>query len=146
MSVLLTNQWRRRTAALMAALFALCLVAPVAAFAFGDSTAAAHCLTTADAPKATSESGGHQHGDISQAATTHEAMDHGAPAPSGGDDHALPGKCCGLYCVSALAPPAFGVADVQLVAASEVAMASATSLWGRSSSRIDRPPRVLTAL
>lgn len=133
----------------MAALFALCLLAPVAAFALSDSAAAAHCLTLAEAPKAESESHGHPHGDIDHAdhaAMTHEAVDHGALASSGGDDHALPGKCCGLFCVSALAPPVFGVAAMHLVVASEVAMPTATSLLGRSSNRIDRPPRVLPSL
>lgn len=128
----------------MAALFALCLLSPVAAFAFSDT--AAHCLTEAVQVKS---GHGHQHaggGHADHAAMPHEDMDHGTSAASGGDDPGVPGKCCGLFCVGALTPPVFGVDAVQLIAASEVALPAAESLWGRSPGRIDRPPRTLSSI
>jgi len=131
----------------MAALFALCLLSPVAAFAFSDTQA--HCLTVTEASQVKSESHGHQHdgsGHADQAAMPHEGMDHGTPAGAGGNDPGVPGKCCGLFCVGALTPPVFGVAAVQLIEASEVVLPAAESLWGRSPGRIDRPPRVLPSL
>ena len=73
----------------------------------------------------------------------HEAADHGTPA-SGGNDHALPAKCCGLFCVTALTPPVFGVADTQSIEAVRRYAAGGQSLLGRSSNRIDRPPRDLS--
>lgn len=144
MLVLLTSKWRQRAAAFTAVLFALCLLSPVAAFAFSDT--AAHCLTMTEASHVKSGSTGHQHdgaGHADHASMPHDGMDHGTPAASGGSDPAVPGKCCGLFCVGALAPPVFGVTAVQLIEASEVALPATESLWGRSPSRIDRPPRVL---
>lgn len=140
MLVKLTRSWRRRAATFVVALYALSLLAPTAAFAFSDSAAAAHCLTLSDDHHGASQS--HHHDGHDHAAMAHEDTDHGIPA-SGGGDHALPGKCCGLFCVTALTPPVFGVADAQLMTASQVAMPAATSLLGRSSNRIDRPPRLL---
>jgi hypothetical protein len=43
----------------MAVLFALCLLSPVAAFAFSDTPA--HCLTVTEAPQVKSGSHGRQH-------------------------------------------------------------------------------------
>lgn len=147
MLILLTSKWRRRTAAFMAALFALCLLSPVAAFAFNDTSA--HCLTVAEVSQV--KSGGHgplqvEAGHTDRAAMSHESMDHGMPAALGGDDSAVPGQCCGLFCIGALAPPVFSVAAVQLIETSEVALPAAESRWGRSAGRIDRPPRVLPPL
>lgn len=130
----------------MAALFALCLLSPVAAFAFSDK--AAHCLTMAEATQVKS---GHGHPHDGVGHTDHASMpdsdtDHGMPAASGGDNPGVPGKCCGLFCVGALTPPVFGVAAVQLIETSEVVLPAAESLWGRSPSRIDRPPRALFSI
>lgn len=143
MLVLLTSKWRQRAAAVLVAVYALCLLAPAVAFAFSD--AAAHCLTVAEAPQTMGEHQGHQHDGMDHTAIALEAVDHGTPA-SGGNDHALPGQCCGLFCVSALMPPVFGVDGTQSIEVSAVAMPAASSLMGRSSSRLDRPPRNLSAI
>lgn len=131
----------------MAALFALCLLSPVAAFAFSDTPA--HCLTVAEASQVKSASHGHPHDGVGPAdhvAMPQDGMDHGTPAGAGGNDPGVPGKCCGLFCVGALAPPVFGVAAVQLIETSEVVLPAAESLWGRSPGRIDRPPRALSSI
>lgn len=144
MLVLLTSKWRRRAAVFMAALFALCLLSPVAAFAFSDTPA--HCLTVTEASQVKNGSHGHQYDGVDHAAMPQDGMDHGTPAASGGDDPGVPGKCCGLFCVGALTPPVFGVAAVQLIETSEVVLPAAESLWGRSPGRIDRPPRALSSI
>lgn len=129
MLALLTSKWRRRAATLLVALYALCVVAPVAAFAVSDGSMPAHCLTDDH------QGMGANHGD--GASHQHSGL--------GDDDHGYPGKCCGLFGVSAIAPQ-FDVVAMHVVRASDVAMPAAESLFGRSSSRIDRPPRFLLSL
>lgn len=126
----------------MAVLFALCLLSPVAAFAF--STAPAHCLALGEAPQAVSES--HHHGAADHAAMMHEHADHGAQAKADGNDAAVPAKCCGLFCVGAMTAPILGVGEMRLIATTEVALPIAASLLGHTSDGIDRPPRSLLSL
>ncbi|MCK9914094.1 hypothetical protein MXD81_33570 [Microbacteriaceae bacterium K1510] len=126
----------------MAVVFALCLLSPVAAFAFG--TAPAHCLTLGEAPQVASES--HHHGTGDHAAMAHEHADHGSQATADGNNAVVPAKCCGLFCVGGLTPPAFGVSDMRLIATTEVALPVTASLLGRTSDGIDRPPRSLLSL
>jgi len=147
MLALLTNRWRERAAAVLVALYALCLVTPAAAFAFSESPATALCLSPTDDHQSIGESrlgesalaGSHIHQD---------GMDHHKSSPDksnfGGDDH--PGNCCGLFCVTAIAPPALGVTELHPMQASAVVLPAAESLFGRNSIRIDRPPRVLSSL
>ena len=126
MSGLLTRKWRWRAASLLVALYALCLIAPTAVLAFSGPSGPAPCLTE------------DHHG----LGTVHVHQD-GSPhhhQDNGDDDHNQPGKCCGLFCVSAIAPDVGFIAGAQpLVAA--VASRLATALSGRGSDRIDRPPR-----
>lgn len=131
MLALLTSKWRRRAATLLVALYAFCVVAPVAAFAMSEGSTPAHCLT--DAPSTVSES--HLHLD---------GASHQHPGPAD-DDHGYPDKCCGLFGVTAIAP-AFAVVAIHIAHVSDVAIPVAESLFGRSSSRIDRPPRFLLSL
>jgi hypothetical protein len=134
MLALLTSKWRSRAAALLVALYALCVVAPVAAFAASDGAMPAHCLTDDDhAMAATGES--HDH---------HDGAGHQHPGPTH-DDHDSLAKCCGLFGVTAIAP-AFETVATPMVQASDVAMPAAESLSGRSAGRIDRPPRSLLSL
>lgn len=146
----LTNQWRKRAATLVVALYALTLVAPTAAFAVSSSIAAAHCLTViADhhrsaAPQSHDDHDGHGHATMAQA-MAHEDANQAAPA-AGGSGPMVPSDCCGLFCVSAVTPVVFGVIDAQLFALSQVAIPAAVSLAGYDSGRIDRPPRNLSAI
>lgn len=131
MLALLTSKWRRHAATLLVALYALCVVAPVAAFAMSDDSMPARCLTADD------------HGMVASH-DDQDRADHQKSSP-GDDDHGYPGKCCGLFSVSAIAP-AFDFVTLHVVPALDVAMPTAESLFGRSSSRIDRPPRSLLSL
>lgn len=142
----LTNQWRKRAATLVVALYALTLVAPTAAFAFSSSIAAAHCLTaTVDHHRSAASQSHGDHVGHDHATVAHEDANHAAPA-SGGNDQTAAADCCGLFCVSAVTPVAFGVFDAQFFALSQLAMPAATSLLGHGSDRIDRPPRNLAAI
>ena len=142
MLVLLTSQWRKRAAAILVALYALCLVAPAAAFAFNESSATALYLSLTDDHRSMGESG------LGESHVHQDGMDHHKSSPDksnfGGDDH--PGNCCGLFCITAIVPPALGVTALHPMQASAVVLPVAESLFGRSSNRIDRPPRTLTSL
>ncbi|AXK82219.1 hypothetical protein DW352_17805 [Pseudolabrys taiwanensis] len=127
----------------MAVLFALFLLSPVAAFAF--SNAPAHCLELGEAPQVASQARSHHHGTGDYAAMAHEHMDHGTQTTDS-TDSAVPAKCCGLFCVTALTPPAFGVSDMRRIATTEVALPVTASLLGRAVDGIDRPPRSLLSL
>jgi hypothetical protein len=78
-------------------------------------------------------------------AMAHEDTNQASSA-SGGNDRTAPADCCGLFCVSAATPTIFDVLDAHFFALSQVAMPAATSLLGRDSGRIDRPPRNLSAI
>jgi len=127
----LTRKWRWRAATLLVALYALCAVAPVAAFAISDGGITAQCLT--DNRQAVSESPHRQDGATRQ---------HLGPAA---DEHGSLTKCCGLFCVTAIAP-SFDLVSTPIVQTSDVATLAAKSLFGHGSSRIDRPPRSLLSL
>lgn len=127
MLVLLTSKWRQRAATVLVTLYALCLLAPATVFAFSDSSAPAHCLTTTDHHMGLSEGSG--------------PSDHG---DAGHDqDQGLLGKCCGLFCVTAAAPE-FNMMIEPATPASAIAATVVEDLFGRSSSGIDRPPRPLS--
>ena len=147
MLVLLTSQWRERAAAILVALYALCLVAPAAAFAFSESPATAVYLSLTDDHRSMGESGLGESG-LGESHVHQDGMDHHKSSPDksnfGGDDH--PGNCCGLFCITAIVPPALGVTALHPMQASAVVLPVAESLFGRSSNRIDRPPRTLTSL
>jgi hypothetical protein len=132
MLALLTSKWRLRAGAILIALYALCVVAPAAAFAF-DGSIAMHCL--GDEPHGITMADGHSH---------HEGMGH-QPANSGDNDHGYPCKCCTLFCASAIAP-AMDVFSVQQVRFTQLASLPAESLTGLGFDRIDRPPRSFLSL
>jgi hypothetical protein len=128
---------RRRLGArfIVAVLYAACVIAPHAALAV--SKAAAHCLTDVEAS--------HVHGG-SEAATPHAHADdtihqhaNAASKQPLGSGESHESKCCGLFCLTALAPasapdsatPAFvGLIVVGLD----------DTLSGRLPERITRPP------
>lgn len=90
----LTKGARYRAATCLIVLYALCVLAPPAALAFGDGAKGAHFLTDDNAGLA------HVHG------KAHVHDDGAAPHHSGGDDERQgeSDRCCGLFCLSALAP------------------------------------------
>lgn len=144
----LTKAKRLRAAIVLALFYALCSVAPAAAFAFGDGTRVAHCLTGDDdhglhgaQPHEHAAASTHTHAD----GTSH---DHGKKADAGKPDEngkTSDGKCCGLICVSAL-PASFtngNLPDLPRVASVAPVERYAT---GQPPGRLDRPPNTLLPL
>src|SRR5215469_10896018 len=130
----LTKTLRVKAAIVLAALYALCILAPAVAFAFSDNPAVAHCLTEGHV-------GVHDHG------TNHE---HGGTlhvhADGSGHQHHDDGKaaiatCCGLFSIVAIPGepvPSFGLDSL----ASVVLPVLGEALSGRGPERINRPPIV----
>jgi hypothetical protein len=126
----LTRGLGRQAASALVVLYALCLLAPPAALAFGDASHAAHCIS-------------HDHHGL---APVHAHQD-GAAQPHSGDDgdgKGEPGQCCGLVCLTALpvTPP---------LAATEPAAPTLISirhdgLSSHTPDRLYRPPISLLSL
>jgi hypothetical protein len=140
----LTKNLRARAATVVAALYALCVLAPAVAFALSDSPAMAHCLTEGHVGVhdhgAKHEHGGklHVHADGS----AHQHHDDGAaPQPSHDDGKGAIASCCGLFSVVAIPGepvPSFGFDNL----ASVVLPVVGEALSGRGPERINRPPIV----
>jgi hypothetical protein len=132
----LSRRLRLNAAAVLAALYAVCVLAPHAALAF--THVAAHCLTEPHGAAHVHpvKAAKHVHADD----TAHEH--HGAGAPhqhSDADGKAPAGNCCGLFCVSALAHE--GVPAPAAPLAARLAEPGAFSdLVGHEPDRINRPP------
>lgn len=120
----LTRTWRWRTASLLVVVYALCLAAPTAVLAFSGAPAAAHCLT--DDHHGLAAAHGHDDG------APHQHHDNGDDDP--------PGKCCGLFCLSALSPDTVFIVSPQVHWAAVIVPRPEASS-GRGTDRIDRPPR-----
>ena len=138
----LTRTFRVKAAIVLAALYALCILALAAAFAFSDNPAVAHCLTEGHVG-VHEHSGKHDHGGqahVHADGTTHQHHDDGAaPQPPGGDGKAPMATCCGLFSVVAIPGepvPSLGFYSL----ASVVLPAPGATLSGRGPERINRPP------
>src|SRR5262245_40791509 len=104
-----SRSFRVKAAIALAALYALCILAPAAAFALSSSPAMAHCLTedhvapvVHDHGKAHAHDPGgmtHQHADGSM----HHHHDDGATQKHPGTDGKTVPSCCGLFSVVAIA-------------------------------------------
>jgi hypothetical protein len=135
---------RWRAAGTLALLYTLCVLAPAAAFAFGDGSRAAHCVTddhhglrTVHAhEQAVPARAVHQHDDgtlhVHDDGTSHEH----SKAPDGTSPDT---QCCGLVCLSAL--PA-SVADVAtpVLTAMPVNSVRQDDVAGKPPDRLFRPP------
>ena len=139
----LRRGFRLRAASALVVLYALCLLAPAVAFAFGDGTKAAHCLTdnnhglVASHAYDASSAHGHEHGHQDAAAHQHSS--------DGDRQQTKSGDCCGLFCLSALAPSAdlsFAQSDVL----ASIPAVNANSILGRGPDRLYRPPDALLSL
>ena len=135
----LQREWRVRAAIAVAVLYALCVLAPGVAVAF-NGPAAVHCLTTSHGIASAHEFGEKPHVHADGTVHHHAAQKDAAVPPHGdGDEH--PGKCCGLFCMSALALQAEPtIATEQPLSLDFPALEA--KLTGRGASRIDRPPNV----
>lgn len=110
MPVRLNWAFRRCAAQLMAAVYLLCVLAPATAFAFGDGSRAAHCLTD----EHHGQQSGHVHMAVEKAhvhadGTSHIHSDAATPSKHDGGTASSDGQCCGLFCFSALPASDFDV-------------------------------------
>jgi hypothetical protein len=130
----LSKRFRLNAAAVLAALYAVCVLAPHAALAI--TQVAAHCLTE-------SHGAAHVHG---SSTTKHvhadgTAHDHGGGAPHNhaDGDKAPVGSCCGVFCVTALPHEPVPALATPLVAR-QIEPGAFFELAGREADRINRPP------
>ena len=125
MLVWLTKRLRRRAATLLVVLYAICLLAPSAAFALADASRQAHCLTQAD------------HG-LAKAHVHHVGAKHEHPQKSDDEKDQLK-NCCGLFCLTALTP-AIDLAIGQSPVGSTVVATLEDAIARGAPGRLDRPP------
>jgi hypothetical protein len=137
----LTRAYRLRAASVLVLLYGLCVLAPAAAFAFGDGSRAAHCVTDDHHGLAAAhvhEGAAKRH--VHQDGTTHE---HAKAQDD--NDKGQATNCCGLACLSALP-----VASADLVGAplTRTALLSVRHdrLAGRGPNLLYRPPISLLSL
>jgi hypothetical protein len=148
----LTKRFRVRAAMVIAALYALCILAPATAFAFSNNPAVSLCLTEGHVGVhnvGVHDSGGmhdhgaaHDHGGTIHAHAdggAHQHHDDGTSPQHSDDDKARVASCCGLFSVVAIAgepSPSLGLYSL----ASVVLPVVGDALSGRGPERINRPP------
>ena len=151
MLVRLTSAARRWAAIAIGALYALCVIAPSAAVAFGPGGHVVHCLTEeqlglAHVHRADMGNAHHAHAKAhvhaDGATHRHDGTHHHQGAPDNSTD---PAACCGLFGLTAMA------VDTQLDLAvpsrkSALVPVSFARLTGRDPDRINRPPIALLPL
>lgn len=120
-----------RIAFAMAAFAAFALIAPPMAVAFAPAERAAHCLTHTSHPVAS------EHAAPASAAAKHEHGPAKAKHSQENDEH--PSKCCGLFCVTAIAPAIDQLPNRQLEGA-PLAFPVADDLYRRLAELHFRPP------
>jgi hypothetical protein len=134
----LTRTFRIRTAIALAAVYALCVLAPAAALAFMHGPAAVHCLNDQHGIATSHAHDGDMH--VHADGTTHRHHANGAThghSDSGGTSH--PADCCGLFCMAALTTePAVTLGNPEHF--SVVGPALDDDVAGRGPDRINRPP------
>jgi hypothetical protein len=147
MLIWLTKRCRYRAAIALAAIYALCVVAPSMALAFTDGAVAAHCLSNdrhgLAHVHAHGNGGGtvHTHDD----GTVHEHTNDAVPASDGEDEQTKQaGSCCGLFCFVAVTRD-LGVGVGQPLHVSVLPVLD-EHLDGRGPARINRPPIPLQSL
>jgi hypothetical protein len=158
MLFLSTKVFRRKAAVTLAALYALCVVAPSAALAFTDGTVAAHCLMEGLGIESISHGGGasvhvhadgtaHHHGasvHVHSDGSVHHHPDGDKPGSTAaratdGDEEGGSGQCCGLFPMVGLSNEPRGVSGRSPLASIAIPVLADT-LVGRGPERINRPP------
>jgi hypothetical protein len=154
MLIRLTRTARCRVAGAVAFLYLLCVLAPAAAFAFGDGSRAAHCLTDDNhglRPTLVHEHNGHKHDghkhddhnnalhehDGGNAHVHHDGTSHEHSKAPGGKSS--DGQCCGLACLSAL-PAGFSEVETPAIPAMVAVSVDEESITGNPPDRLYRPP------
>ena len=144
----LSKSFRVRAAIVIAALYALCSLAPAAAFAFSNNPTVSHCLIEGhvgvhNAGVAHEHGAAHDHGGtvhVHADGSAHQHHDDGrAPQHSGDDDKALVASCCGLFSVVAIADELSPSLELYSLASVVLPVVS-DALSGRGPERINRPP------
>jgi hypothetical protein len=144
MLIQLTRAARFRGASVLALLYLLCVLAPVAAFAFGDGSRAAHCLTddyhglrsahvhdhNGHGNDGHGRDGGTLH--VHEDGTSHEH----SKAPGG---KSTDGQCCGLACLSAL-PATVSEVEGPALPAMIAVSTHQEDVAGKTPDRLYRPP------
>jgi hypothetical protein len=152
----LTQGRRWRWARALAAMYLFCMLAPGAAFAFGDGVAARCALAglhqAAMAQPVDQDAHAHHHGDGMAA---HSVHDHGAMQAKAGDvrfasyvpasdppshhSDKADKMCCGLACLSALPAVFAAVSPPEFVAGAELPL-PARALAALTPARLYKPP------
>lgn len=139
MLIRLTRAMRWWAASTVAVLYTLCVLASPAAFAFGDSSRAANCLT--DNNHGLPSVYVHEHG-------THEHDAGTAHVHADGTSHEHPtipegkrsdGQCCGLVCLSAL-PVSISEVRTPALPALVAVSVNQGDVAGKAPDRLYRPP------
>ena len=151
----LARRARHRAATALVVLYALCVLAPAAALAFGDGTKAAHCLTDESHGRGVLHADGkshahgksHEHSKAHAGGKTHVHQDGTAHqhAGEGDEQQGAAGQCCGLFCLSALAP-SIDLSLAQHVLPTLAPALNANGLLDHGPYRLDRPPDSLPSL
>jgi hypothetical protein len=130
----LTKAVRSRVASAVALLYMLCVLAPVAAFAFGDGSRAAHCITDDNHGLRSAHVHTHDAGKVHvhEDGTSHE---HSKPPDGKSSD----GQCCGLVCLSAL-PASISEVETPSLPALVAVSDNQEDVAGRTPDRLYRPP------
>ena len=141
MFVRLTRAMRLWSAGFLAVLYLICVLAPSAAFAFGDGSRAAHCLTDTNVAAHVHKKAAHVHKKSDAHSHSH---DHGTaaghqPSESGDDGVAANQPCCGLFCVSSLPITLIGVSDPEPPIAQPISLI-AQGVQGNKPGCLYRPP------
>lgn len=132
------TKWRFQAVTIVAALYAICLVAPSVAMAFADGAVTAHCMDGEHIGAI--HEGGH-------AGTAHKHADHQIPVShEGGTQKGHSGSCCGVFCFVAIPGNTLDVRIERTVHASVVPLPLTPVLDGRGVERLIRPPITLLSL
>lgn len=150
----LTRATRINAARVLVALYALCVLMPVAGFAFGNSAMAGHCLTDGSLVVVQTQHSVHQHDasahqDHAAHGHDHRAMANAGDAGTNADHTGLKGAsalaCCGVMCVSALPASLFELTPRAMIPASIIASSDA-GISGHAPELLYRPPIVLLSM
>ena len=154
----LLNKPRRVVmAAAFAVFYAVCALAPTSVLAFAGAPGAAHGLGVHDHARAFAQV--HKTGATTDMAhkiksSAHDHAGHGHAAFGGHGDsdkttpegsHAPPAGCCGIFCISALAP-SFELTALCIPLLAKLEPPVTGFMSGQHPSRIDRPPRSLPSI
>jgi hypothetical protein len=138
MLIQFTKTMRLRLASTLALLYTLCVLAPAAAFAFGDGSLPARCLT--DDHVGIHSVHVHEHHSVHLHDGKAHVHDHGTVhEPAKAPEHKADKECCGLLCLTAL-PAIISVDQNPGLRTTTVIAISQEHGTGRGPDLLYRPP------